>query len=281
MIRTRLPGGVCTPAQWLALDEIARPLRQRHAAHHDAPGLPVPRRHQDRAQGDDAAINAALIDTIAACGDVNRNVLASANPCASRARTPSVYDWAKRLSEHLLPQHARLPRDLARRREGRGHARRPSRSTVRPTCRASSRRRSSCRRINDVDVFAQDLGFIAIVEKAELAGLQPDGRRRHGRDARRCRRRIRGSRTSLGFLTPDQLLAVAEAVVTTQRDFGDRTRPQARAAQVHDRRPRPRLVRGGDHAPPGLRARARAAVRVHDERRPLRLDRRRATAAGT
>ena len=47
MIRTRLPGGVCTPAQWLALDEIAAPLRQRHAADHDAAGVPVPRRDQD------------------------------------------------------------------------------------------------------------------------------------------------------------------------------------------------------------------------------------------
>ena len=55
MIRVRIPGGVLTPAQWLALDEIARDLCQRHDAPHDAPDHPVPRRHQVEPQGDDGA----------------------------------------------------------------------------------------------------------------------------------------------------------------------------------------------------------------------------------
>ena len=50
--------------------------------------------------------------------------------------------------------------------------------------------------INDVDVFAHDLGFIAIVEAGELRRLQPDGRRRPRRDATAIRRPIRGSPTS-------------------------------------------------------------------------------------
>ena len=49
------------------------------------------------------AINASLMDTLAACGDVNRNVMASANPVETRAH-PIVHEWAKKLSEHLLPQ---------------------------------------------------------------------------------------------------------------------------------------------------------------------------------
>ena len=50
MVRVRVPGGVCTPAQWLALDRIAERLRQRHAAPHHPPGLPVPRRDQEQPQ---------------------------------------------------------------------------------------------------------------------------------------------------------------------------------------------------------------------------------------
>src|SRR5512140_2032381 len=102
MIRTRLPGGVCTPQQWLALDEIARryangtlrvTTRQAFQFH----GV-IKTELKTTLQ----AINATLIDTIAACGDVNRNVLASANPVESRAHA-MVYEWAKRLSEHFLP----------------------------------------------------------------------------------------------------------------------------------------------------------------------------------
>jgi sulfite reductase (NADPH) hemoprotein beta-component len=55
-----------------------------------------------------------MIDTIAACGDVNRNVIASANPVETSAH-PVIYDWAKKLSEHLLPRTRCVPRDLARR----------------------------------------------------------------------------------------------------------------------------------------------------------------------
>ena len=103
MIRTRLPGGVCTPQQWLQLDDIARrygngtlriTTRQAFQFH----GV-VKTELKTTMQ----AINAALIDTIAACGDVNRNVLASANPVETRAH-PVVHEWAKRLSEHLLPK---------------------------------------------------------------------------------------------------------------------------------------------------------------------------------
>ncbi len=80
MIRTRLPGGVCTPAQWLALDEIA--------TRHGNGTLRLTTRQAFQFHGviktdlktTMAAINATLIDTIAACGDVNRNVMASAEP---------------------------------------------------------------------------------------------------------------------------------------------------------------------------------------------------------
>src|SRR5262245_17848697 len=101
MIRTRLPGGVCTPAQWLALDALAGQYangtlritsRQAFQLHGVLKGDLKPTI---------AAMNAALIDSIAACGAVNRNVVAS--PGASRLHA-EVQGWATRLSEHLLPR---------------------------------------------------------------------------------------------------------------------------------------------------------------------------------
>ncbi len=131
-----------------------------------------------------AAINASLIDTIAACGDVNRNVMCERQP--GRVARPC---RGLRVVEAPVgapaAAHPRLPRDLAGRREGRRHG--GGRADLRADLPAAQvqDRPSPCRRCNDVDVFAHDLGFIAIVEDGEARGLQPDRGRRHGRHARR------------------------------------------------------------------------------------------------
>jgi sulfite reductase (NADPH) hemoprotein beta-component len=219
MIRTRLPGGVCTPQQWLALDEIAR----RHANG----TLRLTTRQAFQLHGviktelkaTMAGINAALIDTIAACGDVNRNVLASANPVESRVHAQT-YEWAKRLSEHLLPR-TRAYHEIwldGERVAGTEEVEPIYGPTYLPR---KFKAAIAVPPVNDVDVFAHDLGFIAIVEDGELAGfnLAVGG----GLGA------THGDPTTyprladvVGFLKPEQLLAVAEAVVTTQRDFGNR-----------------------------------------------------------
>ena len=103
MIRLRIPGGVCTPAQWLQLDRIARDYangtlrlttRQTFQFH----GV-----IKSNLKATMKAIDTALLDTLAACGDVNRNVLASTNPHQSRAHKAAL-DLARAISEHLLPQ---------------------------------------------------------------------------------------------------------------------------------------------------------------------------------
>ena len=103
MIRIRAPGGVFTPAQWLKLDAIATTFanhslrvttRQTFQFH----GV-VKRELKATMQ----AINAAALDTISACGDVNRNVLAASNPLQSRLHAQA-YEWAQRLSREFLPK---------------------------------------------------------------------------------------------------------------------------------------------------------------------------------
>jgi sulfite reductase (NADPH) hemoprotein beta-component len=103
MIRTRLPGGICSPAQWLALDEIARRYGNESLRITTRQAFQIHGIVKTELKATMAAINATLIDTIAACGDVNRNVMASANPVESRAHA-EIYDWATRLSEHLKPR---------------------------------------------------------------------------------------------------------------------------------------------------------------------------------
>ena len=218
MIRTRLPGGVCTPAQWLQLDEIAR--------QHGNGSLRLTTRQAFQFHGviktelksTMQAINAALIDTIAACGDVNRNVLASANPVETRAH-PVVHEWAQKLSEHLLPKSRAYHEIWLDGEKVVGEEVEP---LYGPTYLPRKFKAAIVvPPINDVDVFAHDLGFIAIVENGELQGfnLTVGGGMgaTHG-DAETHPRLA----DVVGFLQPGQLLAVAEAVLTTQRDFGNR-----------------------------------------------------------
>jgi sulfite reductase (NADPH) hemoprotein beta-component len=220
MVRLRLPGGVCSPSQWLALDSIARRFangtlrlttRQTFQFH----GIV---KHELKASI--AAMNQALIDTIAACGDVNRNVMASPNPVESRAHA-EVYSWARRLSEHLLPK-TRAYHEIWL--DGERVAGTPE---VEPIYGPTYLPRKFKAGIvvppqNDIDVFSQDLGFIAIIDNGNLTGfnLTVGGGlgTTHG-DAETYPRLA----DVIGFLPPEKLLEVGETVLKIQRDFGDRS----------------------------------------------------------
>jgi sulfite reductase (NADPH) hemoprotein beta-component len=225
MIRTRTPGGVATPKQWLALSQLARTYgsgtlrlttRQAFQLH----GV-IKKDLKATMQG----MNAALIDSIAACGDVNRNVMASANPVESRLHE-EVHQWALKVSEHLLPK-TRAYHEIWLNGEKLAGA-----AEVEPILGQLYLPRKFKTGIvvpphNDVDVYSQDLGFIAILEKEGLeegkllgfnltvgGGLGAT----HGEPQTYPR-----LADLIGFLTPDQMLKVAETVVMIQRDYGDRT----------------------------------------------------------
>ena len=219
MIRTLLPGGVCTPAQWLVLDGLAvrygnGTLRLTSRQAFQLHGV-IKRELKETI----AAMNAALVDSIAACGDVNRNVLASANAPESPVHA-EVQQWAVRLSERLLPR-TRAYHEIwldGEKVTGGEEAEPIYGPTYLPR---KFKAAIVIPPFNDVDVFAQDLGFIAIVEGGRLAGfnLTVGGGlgATHGDPATYPR-----LAEVAGFVTPEQMLPIAEAVVTTQRDFGDR-----------------------------------------------------------
>src|SRR5918996_4068930 len=103
MIRVRVPGGVVTPAQWLAMDDIAdayangtlRLTTRQSFQFHGVIKNNLRRSMQE--------INGALLDTIAACGDVNRNVMCNPNPYQSKAHAAAL-GLARALGDHLLPR---------------------------------------------------------------------------------------------------------------------------------------------------------------------------------
>ena len=234
MIRARLPGGVVTPQQWLAFDAIAREYaggslrittRQTFQLH----GV-----LKHRLKATIAAINANLSSTIAACGDVNRNVVASVNPVESAAHAIA-WDWARRLSEHFLPRTRAYHEIWLDEQQVAGSE--ESEPLYGPTYLPRKFKIGvAIPPTNDIDVLAQDLGLIAIVEQGELAGFNVAVGGGMGASAGDASTYPRLG-TLIGFVPPERVLALAEQVIAIQRDWGDRCeRRHARLKYTLDRR---------------------------------------------
>jgi len=223
MLRVRLPGGRATAEQWLALDkladEVASPslrltTRQTFQFHGVLKGNVKPliqRMHQ------------VLLDSIAACGDVNRNVMAPPNPERS-AVLQEVYEHAKAWSQYALPKtHAYheiwLDEELVAGGEQKDESEPMYGQTYLPR---KFKTGFAIPPSNDVDIFTQDLGYIAIVENGKLLGYNVTVGGGLGMSHGNAETFPRLADV-LGFITPDLVNAVGEAVLTTQRDYGDRT----------------------------------------------------------
>jgi sulfite reductase (NADPH) hemoprotein beta-component len=234
MIRVRVPGGVATPAQWLEMDRLAGEfangtikLTTRQAFQfHGVIKSNLKRTIQE--------INLALLDTIAACGDVNRNVMCNPNPWQSRVHADALR-LAQAVSDHLTPRTRAYheiwltdtdggepikvtadPKDLDPAAEdevepiyGRTYLPRKFKTVV------------AVPPSNDVDIYAHDLGFIAIIEDDRIVGYNVTVGGGMGM--------THGNETTfprladvMAFVRPEEAVAVAEKVVLVQRDFGDR-----------------------------------------------------------
>src|SRR5690554_4955536 len=221
MIRIRAPGGVFTPAQWLKLDAIAttyanHSLRMTTRQTFQFHGV-IKRELKATMQ----AINAAVLDTVSACGDVNRNVLAASNPLQSRLHA-QVHDWAQRLSQAFLPRTRAYHEiwldqeklaDSGREEDpiyGDAYLPRKFKMAV------------AVPPYNDVDVLANDFGLIAIVDDAGgLAGFNVaigGGMGASHGDPKTYPRLA----SVIGFVPPGRVLDIATAAITVQRDHGDR-----------------------------------------------------------
>lgn len=225
MIRVRLPGGVCTSRQWLEMDRIA--------TEHASGTLKLTTRQAFQFHGVIKSnlrttiqeINAGLLDTLAACGDVNRNVMCNPNPYQSRVHG-EVLQLAHQLSDHLLPrtrayheiwlddgsgEKVRVTEDPEESEPIYGAQYLPRKFKIVIAVPPS----------NDVDVFAHCLGFIAIVESDEVIGYNVTVGGGMGSTHGNAQTYPRLA-DLLGFCRPDQVVDVAEKILTVQRDFGDR-----------------------------------------------------------
>ncbi|SHH05800.1 sulfite reductase (NADPH) hemoprotein beta-component [Chryseobacterium oranimense] len=222
MIRLRLPGGFLTPEQWVGLNDIA--------GAHSTGVIKITTRQTIQLHGilkshvkpTIQSFNLQHLDSIAACGDVNRNVTCTSNPSESPLHQEA-FELAGKISEMCLPktkayydlwiddelvinrkeeedplyQDRYLPRKLKI-----GIAVPPN---------------------NDVDVFINDIGLIAIIENDKIVGynIAAGGGlgATHGNEATYAR-----LASVLGFVdTEEKVVKAVYEIITVQRDFGNRS----------------------------------------------------------
>src|SRR5262245_29946721 len=103
MIRVRIPGGVCTPQQWLALDRVARDYGNTTMRLTTRQTVQLHGVIKSNLKTTLRAIDDVVMTSIAACGDVNRNVMCNPNPFQSRAHAAAL-ELARAISDHLTPR---------------------------------------------------------------------------------------------------------------------------------------------------------------------------------
>lgn len=235
LIRVRVPGGVATPAQWIQMDDLATTyangtlkLTTRQAFQlHGVIKTQLKKTIQE--------INAAAMDTIAACGDVNRNVMCNPNPFLSEAHA-EVLKISQDISDHLTPATGAYHEIWLD-----GEKVESTAEEVEPIYGKTYLPRKFKIAVavppsNDVDIHANDLSFVAIVEDSKVVGynVAVGGGMGMTHGAPETYPRLADI---IGFCTPEQVVDVAEKVVLVQRDFGDRTnRKHARLKYTIDDR---------------------------------------------
>lgn len=220
MIRVRVPGGIATPEQWLEMDRLARQYANNTIRLTTRQAFQFHGVIKRDLKPTIAAINDSLLDTIAACGDVNRNVMCT--PLAEKSAIHSAAcDVAKAISEHLTPNTSAYHEIwLDKKRVAGGEDREPIYGkTYLPR---KFKIGIAIPPSNDIDIFSQDLGFIAIQKGGGLAGFNVTVGGGMGMDHGEPRTYPRVADV-IGFCTPDQAVLIAEQVVRIQRDHGDRT----------------------------------------------------------
>ena len=227
LIRIRVPGGVATPKQWIQMDDLCTTYANQTLKLTTRQAFQFHGVIKTNLKTTMKGINAVAMDTIAACGDVNRNVMCNPNPHISQAHADAL-KISKEISTHLTPASRAyheiwLDEEKVESSEEcqepiYGKTYLPRKFKIAVAIPPS----------NDVDIHANDLSFVAILEGEKIVGYNVAVGGGMGM--------THGSETTfprladiIGFITPDKVVDVAEKVLLVQRDFGNRyDRKQAR-----------------------------------------------------
>ncbi len=239
MVRSRIPGGMLTAEQYLVEDELARRYANGTLRITTRQGFQLHGIFKGDLHSTIHTINEALLSTLAACGDVNRNVMACPAPAANRAQA-QVQEIAHRIAMHLAPRtHAYHEIwvdgeqvDIVSLREGDenepiyGPTYLPRKFKIGVAFAGD----------NCIDVYTQDIGLVAALEGEHLGGFTILVGGGMGMTHSKTETFPRLA-TPLCYATVDEVLPVVETIVMIQRDYGDRqNRKHARMKYVVEER---------------------------------------------
>jgi sulfite reductase (NADPH) hemoprotein beta-component len=235
MVRGRLPGGVVKPEHYLTFDDLAGRYGNQTLRITSRQGFQFHGIVKSGLGPMMKAINEALATTLAACGDVNRNVMCSPTP-ATNPLVEQMQADARKVSDALLPKTAAYHQIWVEGQELKLQDE-AAKGFVDPLYGKTYLPRKFKTAfvippLNDIDVFTNCLGFVAIEENGKLAGYNLLAGGGMGMTHGNVQTFPRLADV-IGFITPAQLVDAARAVVTMHRDFGDRTnRKHARLKYV-------------------------------------------------
>ncbi|RIN77434.1 NADPH-dependent assimilatory sulfite reductase hemoprotein subunit [Mammaliicoccus sciuri] len=234
MIRVRVPGGTATADQWIAMDDISTEYanntiklttRQAFQFH----GI-LKRNLKSSMQ----SIHHAVMDSLAACGDVNRNVMCNPNPYQSGVHK-EVDTLATQISDHLSPQTGAYheiwlddekiidTKEEVEPMYGKTYL--PRKFKIGIAVPPS----------NDIDVYSQDIGLIAVIEDDQLVGFNVTVGGGMGMTHGDTKTYPQVGRL-LGYFPKEEAVDVCEKILTIQRDYGNReNRKNARFKYTVDR----------------------------------------------
>jgi sulfite reductase (ferredoxin) len=237
MVRSRLPGGKMTPDQYLVHDELAGKYANGTIRLTSRQGIQFHGILKKDMKAHLRALNDALVTTLAACGDVNRNVLSCPAPIRNDSIRDEMQAMCDRITQHFLPRGgayhdiwlngAKLPSTpLPEEPEplyGKTYLPRKFKTAL------------GLPEDNCVDVLSNDLGLVVSHRNGRIEGYNIYAGGGHGVTHGQPKTYPRLA-TPVCFATPDEALGACEAVLKVQRDFGNRQdRKQARLKYTVDR----------------------------------------------
>jgi sulfite reductase (NADPH) hemoprotein beta-component len=239
MIRSRVPGGVMTANQWKAFDELASTYGNNTLRITTRQTIQFHGVIKNNLRAVVKGINECLLSTLAACGDVSRNVLAPPTPAYTKAREevfPDCHKVAMMLAPQTKAYHSIWIDGVQLNLEDEAN-----KNFVDPLYGKTYLPRKfkvafAIPPVNDIDVFTNDVGLIAIIENDQLVGYNLAVGGGMGRSHGNVQTYPRLADV-LGFFPADKVVDVTKAVLTIHRDFGDRTdRKHARLKYVIEER---------------------------------------------
>jgi sulfite reductase (ferredoxin) len=226
MVRTRIPGGKVTADQLLAELDLCERYGNGTLRITSRQGLQIHGVLKENLRETIRGINHTMLTTLAACGDVERNVMCCPAPYANNPIRSEMQAMADRVAEHLKPRTTGYYEIWLKDDNGNEIDATEFKPVDEPIYGARYLPRKfktafALPEDNCVELYSNDLGFLAIVENGRIVGynvlvggsmgVTPSAHKTFPAVAKR-----------LTFITPDQVLAVAEAIVKVQRDFGNR-----------------------------------------------------------